>query len=332
MGFPKHIIRLIKQLYIQQESCIRVNTGNTERFKNGKGVRQGCILSPYLFNLYTEAIMREEIKEEDGVTIQGKKVSNLRYADDTALLSKNKDNLQDMVNRVASASNRHGLYLNAKKTKIMIVGNDPNAKIQLNTDKLETVKNYKYLGANITDDGLCSPDIKARFAMAKTCMMKLDKIWKDKSITTALKTKLIKSLIWPIGTYGCESWTISKKTEDMIQAFEMWTYRKMLQVTYREHKTNEWVLSTAGQRRELLNIIRKQKLKYYAHVKRSKGLENTIMEGAVAGNRKRGRPRTQWIDNIKEWMGMSAQDAGNMAKNRDVYRQAVVNALKVYDT
>ena len=78
-GFPRHIIRLIKQLYLQQESCIRTNSGTTEKFKNGKGVRQGCILSPHLFNLYTENIMREAIYEEsDGITIQGRKVSNLQ--------------------------------------------------------------------------------------------------------------------------------------------------------------------------------------------------------------------------------------------------------------
>ena len=331
LGFPKHIIRLIKQLYEQQEASIRVNTGNTEKFKTGKGVRQGCILSPYLFNTYTEHIMREAITEADGISIQGKKISNLRYADDTALISNSEDNLQEMVTKVSRASNNHGLYLNAKKTKVMAVSkNRTNIHIVLNNERLEQVNSYKYLGASITEEGTCTTEIRARLAMARASMLKLANIWNDKNITKSMKIRLIKALIWPIATYGCESWTINQREEAMIQAFELWIYRRLLQVTYKEHKTNNWILEQVGQAPQLLNIVKRQKLSYFGHVKRAKGLlENTIMEGRIDGSRPRGRQRTQWIDNIRTWMRRSAHEAGNLARNRKAYRHDVINALSV---
>ena len=188
--------------------------------------------------------MRKSIKETDGIKVHERKISNLSYPDDTALISSTKENLQNMINRVASASNKHGLYLNSKKTKIMAIGrNKTETNIFLNNERLEQVESYLYLGASISEDGTCMPEIKTRLAIAKSNMLKLLNIWKDKSIQTTLKIRLIKALIWPIGIYGCESWTLNQQAEKKIEAFEQWTYRRMLQVSYREHRTNEWVLN-----------------------------------------------------------------------------------------
>lgn len=96
---------------------IRVENGKAESFKNSKRVRQGCILSPYLFKTHAEFVMLEAIEDTDSMSIQVSLMSNLRYADDTALMSKAGDELQQMVSRVAEASNRHGLHLTVGKNK-----------------------------------------------------------------------------------------------------------------------------------------------------------------------------------------------------------------------
>ncbi|PIK35145.1 hypothetical protein BSL78_28030 [Apostichopus japonicus] len=121
MGIPKHLVHVIKSLYNEQEAKVRTEYGDTENFNIGKGVRQGCILSPYLFNLYSEYIMRQANLDnvELGVKIGGRRVNNLRYADDTTLLAESKEDLLNLMERVQTHSPQAGLHLNLKKTKVM---------------------------------------------------------------------------------------------------------------------------------------------------------------------------------------------------------------------
>ena len=121
MGIPKHLIQLLKGLYENQIAVIRTEFGDTDNFKIKKGVRQGCILSPFLFNLYAERIMRMAEMEEatEGIKIAGRTLNNLRYADDTTLLAGKKEDLKNLIRRLKKESEKAGLYFNIKKTKIM---------------------------------------------------------------------------------------------------------------------------------------------------------------------------------------------------------------------
>ena len=114
LGFSDHLIGLIETLYRDQQSTIRTPCGLTDSFHNAKGVRQGCILSPYLINIYSECIMREAIMEKDGICFGGRKTANLRYADDTALIETAADRLQHLIDKVAALSEEKGLLLNKK--------------------------------------------------------------------------------------------------------------------------------------------------------------------------------------------------------------------------
>lgn len=111
MGFPEHLIHLLHNLYDNQEAVVRTEFGDTENFGIGKGVRQGCILSPSLFNLYAERVMREAGVEESeaGIMIGGRKLNNLRYADDTTLLATKIPDLQSLIVNVQQASEKAGL-------------------------------------------------------------------------------------------------------------------------------------------------------------------------------------------------------------------------------
>ncbi|MCT5353383.1 reverse transcriptase family protein [Pseudomonas aeruginosa] len=120
MKFPKHIIQLIKAMYDQQQAAVRTTYGLTEWFEVKQGVRQGCILSPHLFNIYSETIMRGALENFEGtVDVGGYKISNLRYADDIVLIASSITELQQLLDKVREASEKAGLFLNAKKTKIM---------------------------------------------------------------------------------------------------------------------------------------------------------------------------------------------------------------------
>ena len=121
MGVPEHMVQVIRSMYTNQEAKVRTEYGDTESFSIGKGVRQECVLSPYLYNLYSEYTMRQANLEEldIGVKMGGRKINNLRYADDTTLLAESKEELLQLVTSVKEKSAQDGLYLNLKKTKAM---------------------------------------------------------------------------------------------------------------------------------------------------------------------------------------------------------------------
>ena len=161
-----------------------------------------------LFNVYTEWIMRTSLTARDGIKIHGKRLSNLCYVDNTVLLADSTEKLQDTLKQVADTSSKHGLYLNSKKTKVMVVRKwKENITIKLHNEILEQVENYKCLGANISEKATWEQEIKACMAIAKSTMNRLQNIWQNKGIPIVLKIRLVKALIWSIVIYGCEVWT-----------------------------------------------------------------------------------------------------------------------------
>ena len=149
--------------------------------------------------------MRDSELDNEGVKIAGDRISNLRYADDTALLADNYDSICNVLNKVNVAGEKSGLRLNAKKTKVIHVNSKTTP---VNGVDLEYVPDMKYLGSIKTCDGSCAKDVKTRIAMAKKKMIDLNNIWKDRGIPTVLKIQLLKSLIWPVMMYGSEAWTL----------------------------------------------------------------------------------------------------------------------------
>jgi len=124
--------------------------------------------------------------------------------------------------------------------------------------------------------------------------------------------------VWPVATYGCESWTLKKNEETRIEAFEMKGLRKILRVSWTAKKTIEWVLNKDGVKRELLDTIKVRKLAYYGHTMRKQGncLEKEIMQGTMPGVHRRGKPRTAWIDNIKSWTGLLVEESIRMTEDK----------------
>ena len=156
MGIPDHLTCLLRNQYAGQEATVRTGHGTTDWFQIGKGVRQGCILSPYLFNLYAEYIMKNAGLEEAqaGIKIAGRNINHLRYADDTTLMAESGEELKSLL-KVKEESEKVGLKLNIQKTKIMASG--PITSWQIDG---ETVSDFIVLGSKITADGDCSHEIE----------------------------------------------------------------------------------------------------------------------------------------------------------------------------
>ena len=330
MGFTPHLVHLIKTLYEDQQATVRIENETSEWFSIGQGVRQGCILSPYLFNIYAENIMRN-VRESDNeqfeaLKIGGHALPELRYADDTALLSTSLNGIEKMIASVQKYSEKQNLYLNIAKTKIFTTDKmKETADIYVNDQKIERVDRFEYLGSLITNDGKSIKEIKRRLNIAMQKIKQLQNIWKGTDNTT--KLRFLRACIFSIATYGCETWTIDKSAERSINAFECKCYRKILRVSWTERRTNMSILQQLSiPENWLLKNIKTRKIKYFGHIKRHGGLERIIMEGMVPGKRSRGRPRRRWTQDIIDELGMTAADAGHLAQNRENFRRVVMGA------
>ncbi|KAB0371297.1 hypothetical protein FD755_017706, partial [Muntiacus reevesi] len=220
----------------------------------GKGVHQGCISSPCLFNLYAEYIIRnaglEEaqagvkiarrninnlryaddttLMAETGIKIAGRNINNLRYADDTTLMAESEEELKSLLMKVKGESEKVGLKLNIQKTKIMASG--PIISWEIDGDTVETVSDFIFWRSKITADGDCSHEIKRQLLLGRKVMTNLYSILKSRDITLPKNVCLVKAIVFPVVMYGCESWTVKKAECRKIDAFQLWCWRRLLRV------------------------------------------------------------------------------------------------------
>ena len=162
MGIPDHLICLLRNLYAGQEATVRTGHGTTDCFQIKKGARQGCMLSPCLFNLCAEHITRNsELDDAQAVNkTAGRNINNLRYADDTTLMTESEEELKSLLMKVKEECETVGLKLNMQKTKIMASG--PITSCQIDGETVETVADFIFSDSKITEDSDCSHEIKRR--------------------------------------------------------------------------------------------------------------------------------------------------------------------------
>ena len=320
-----NLVRTIEQLYDKATSAVQMNGSIGEWFRTTVGVRQGCLLSPTLFNIFLERIMSDALEEHDGkVSIGGRNITNLRFADDIDALAEEEQELEALVESLDKTCTRYKMEISAEKTKLMTnSANGIQREIKVKGQKLGTVTSFKYLGAVVSDDG-SKPEVLSRIAQATAALTKLKPIWRDNNISLGSKVKLMRSIVISIFLYACESWTLTAELEKRMQAFEMRCYRRLLNISYKDHVTNEEVRrkiqAAIGEYDELLTLVKKRKLRWFGHVSRSSGLAKTILQGTVKGKGKRDRQKKRWEDNIKEWTGMDFVSSTRAAENRSRWK------------
>ena len=179
MGKPDHLTCLLINLYVGQDATVKTGHGTMNWFQIGKGICQGCILSPCLFNLYAEYIMQNTGLDEAqaGIKIAGRNINNLRYADETTLMAESKE-LKSFLMKVKEKSEKVGLKLNIQTTMIMASGLITSWEIDGET--VETVTNFILGGSKITADGDCSHEIQRRLLLERKVMNNLDSILKSR--------------------------------------------------------------------------------------------------------------------------------------------------------
>ena len=160
---------------------------------------------------------------------------------------------------------------------------------QIDGETVDTVADFIFLGSKITADGDCNHEIKRRLLLGRKVMTNLDSILKSRDITLPTKVCLVKAMVFPVVMYGCESWSIKKAECQRIDAFELWSWRRLLRVPWTAKRSNQSILKDISSGCPLEGMMLKLKLHYFGPLmRRADSFENTLMLGKIEGRRKRG--------------------------------------------
>ena len=164
---------------------------------------------------------------------------------------------------------------------------------------METVTDFIYLGSKIIANGDCSNEIKRHLFLGRKVMTNLDSILKSRDITLPTNACLVKAMVFPVVMYGCESWTIKKAECQRIDAFELWSWRRLLRVLWTARRSNQSILKEISPEYSLEGLMLKLKLQYFGHLmRRTDSPDKTLMLGKIEGRRRRGRQRMRWLDGL----------------------------------
>jgi len=152
----------------------------------------------------------------------------------------------------------------------------------------------------VTCDTRCRNEIRRRITLAKAAFNQLRSIFADRKMSTTIKIRLLKTYVWSVLLYGCESWTFTAETRKNVEAAEMWFYRRILRVSYMDRVTNDTVLERVHQKRQLLKIIEKRQMEFLGHSIRKGELEELSLSGKIPGRRARGRQRQTFLHNYTQ--------------------------------
>ena len=195
--------------------------------------------------------------------IAGRNISNFRYADDTTLMAESEEEPKSLLMKVKEESEKVGVKLKIQKMKIMASG--PITSWEINGETVETVSDFIFGGSQITADGDCSHKIKRCLLLGRKVMTNLDSILKSRDITLSAKVHLVKAMVFPVVTYGCESWTVKKAERRRIDAFELWCWRRLLRVPWTARRSNQSNLKISPGY-SLEGMMLKLKLQYFDHL------------------------------------------------------------------
>ena len=296
-GIPEKIISLVQNTY-QGMSCKVLHAGQlSDSFEVKTGVRQGCLLSPFLFLLVLDWIMKTTTTgRKNGIQwTLWKQLDDLDFADDLATLSHNLNQMQDKTTRLATTSLGTGLRINKEKTKLMRINTPTTNPVTVDDRPIQEVDSFTYLGSTIDQQGGTDSDVKARVGKARVAFIILKNIWASKEIATSTKVRIFNSNVKSILLYGSETWRMTKKTLQKIQTFINTCLRRIFRIRWPD-KINNTELWQRGSQEPVAEQILRRKWKWIGHTLRKPA--HTITRQALTwnpqGKRKRGRPKNSW--------------------------------------
>ena len=320
-------IRIIKAIYKDPSAKIHLENTTTNAFNILKGVRQGDPISPKLFTATMEEIFKNLSWESKGIVINGENLTHLRFADDILLVSHDPQELQSMIRELSNESKKAGLNMNIKKTKVMLSRKLQNHLITVDGTRIENVESYIYLGKNITLDNDTPAEVARRIQLAWVKFGKLSIVFRDENLPLSLKTQLFDQCIIPVLSYGSETWTTTKKLEKKLRVTERAMERIMVGITRKDRVRNEDLRNKTNVR-DIIQEIKTKKWRWAGHLARrcDNRWTHKITEWTPREQtRRRGRQSRRWMDDIREFGGVTwmrnAQDRGKWKVDEEAFLQ-----------
>ena len=315
-GVPEKIISLILCTF-QDMSCRTAHAEQlSESFEVKTGVWQGCLLSPFLFPLVIDWIMKTSTTgRNNGIQwTLWTQLDYLEFADDLALLSHNHSQMQDKTTLLETTSAGTGLKINREKTELMKMNTTANAPVTVGGEPTREVESFVYLGSVAGQQGGTDRDVTARFGKDRAAFVMLKNIWASVGISIRNQTPHLQLNVKPVLLYGCETWLTTQTMQRKIQTFFNTCLRRIYKIQWQEQIRNEDLWERTGQEPVAKQILQK-KWGWIGHTLRKPASSTTrqALTWNPQGKRKRGRPRNSWRQDteaeLKEqgtnWSGMT---------------------------
>lgn len=296
-GIQKKYIRLLANIYLNSYAKIKTDKEGP-RFQLQRGVKQGDPLSPKLFTCLLEEVFRELNWQNQGININGKRLSNLRFADDIILFSYSAKELETMLQELQTLCQHVGLQINMSKTQVMT--NKTKTLIEIGTETIKYVDEYIYLGQTISFHNSTHKEINRRVSQAWKAFWSLSFILMDKSQKIRTKSEILNSCILPVLTYGSQTWTLTQRQKTLLQVTQRKMERKILNISIKDRIRNAEIRQTT-QIKDVISTAEALKWKWAGHTARldqDRWAYVATTWDPRNGQRHPGRPRTRWTDDI----------------------------------
>lgn len=328
-GVPTKLVNLIKNSYEKMTSRVVHGGQLTNSFEVKTGVRQGCLLSPFLFLLAIDWTMKTSTAcRRNGIQwTPWDQLDDLDFADDLALLSHSRLQMQDKTTELAATSLQVGLKIHEGKTKILKINAASEDPVILNGNELEEVETFTYLGSIINMQGGTDADVRARIGKARAAYLQLKNIWSSKVVSTRTKIRLFNSNVKSVLLYGAETWRTTKTTTKKVQTFINSCLRRILQIHWPDTISNADLWQRTNQL-PAENEIRRRRWRWIGHTLRkpASNITRQALSWNPQGKRKRGRPRNTWQRDLEaetKKMGYTWRQLERIAQDRGLWRTVV---------
>ncbi|BHF85811.1 hypothetical protein SprV_1002898400 [Sparganum proliferum] len=309
-GVPAKIIAMIKAYYRSTTARVLVRNNLSQPFAIRSGVRQGCILSPILFNYAIDWILGRALRDSDGVEFApGHRLTDLDYAEDIVLLASSFGDLQSMVSRVNEVAKSVGLSINAGKTKVFssCIPDQEKAPLGIDGCQLEEVDSFKYLGARLLPNGQSKDDIVSRIDAVRWVFSSLRKrLWNRRDLSIATKIRVYHASVRSVLLYGCECWALRVKHERKLEVLDHHCLRIILRVKFTDFVSNETVRARCDNIARITQAIQERRIRWFGHVlgRPPQELSVTALDPAPLPHwrRRRGGQFKTWLDTVRQDM------------------------------
>lgn len=267
------MVRVLKDMYAGTLCRVRAHGSMSDSFAVDTGVRQGGVLSPFLFNMLVDHVMRSATAEPcvGGVDVQGRteRLFDLDYADDIVLLAETESEAQLLLDRVARCAAQVGLVINVQKTKVMACSMPLIPSISLDGAALQVVDDFTYLGSKLEPNGDASDEVRSRIGKATGVFLPLSKpLWGRRDVHLSVKRKVFDACVLSVLLYGCETWATKVEDNRRLSAFIFRGFRRMLRIPATARVSNAEVAEVMRWRLPIERVLQERRLRWCGHVLR----------------------------------------------------------------